>query len=136
MSEFSLHPQLAQDCLFVCDLKLSRVLLMNDCNFPWTILVPRIEGALDVYTLSEENQLTLTQESALLARTMMSLFRGEKMNVAALGNMVPQLHIHHIVRNQGDPAWPKPVWGCLQAVPYTAEEATAICESLATGLNL
>ncbi len=119
MSDFALHPQLAQDCLFVTDLELCQVLLMNDSNYPWCILVPRVNDIREVYELSADNQQILARESAQLARAMMELFAGHKMNVAALGNMVPQLHIHHIVRKRDDLAWPKPVWGIVPAVPYS-----------------
>lgn len=137
MSDFELHPQLALDCFLVTDLQLSRVLLMNDSNYPWCILVPRENDIREVYELSAESQEVLAGESAQLSRVMMDLFAGYKMNVAALGNMVPQLqlHVHHIVRRQNDPAWPKPVWGCVAAVPYYAEEARAICGQIAGALT-
>lgn len=131
MSEFSLHPQLAKDCFFVKDLSLSRLLLMNDKNYPWCILVP-MRGApdryiTDIYQLTESEQVQLINESSRLSRVMMGLFAGKKMNVAALGNVVPQLHIHHIVRKQGDPCWPKPVWGQVPTVFYRdAEEQQLI----------
>lgn len=135
MSEFSLHPQLEKDCFFVCDLELSRVLLMNDSNYPWCILVPRIDGVREVYELSEARQQMLTRESVLVARVLMELFDGVKMNVAALGNVVPQLHVHHVVRKINDPAWPKPVWGCVQSVPYDENSAKEICRTIAAALR-
>ena len=125
MSTFQLHPQLAADCFVVCDLTLCRLLMMNDKNYPWFILVPMREGKREIYELSEAEQAQLNQESTRLARTLMTLFKGAKMNVAALGNMVPQLHIHHIVRFEGDSCWPKPVWGQVPKVLYSAEEAQA-----------
>ena len=135
MSDFQLHPQLAQDCFLVTELGLSRVLLMNDSNYPWCILVPRVNNIREVYELSAQAQEILAKESVRLSKAMMGLFAGYKMNVAALGNMVPQLHIHHIVRKQDDPAWPQPVWGCVTAVPYTAEAAKTICEKIAEALS-
>ena len=135
MSAFKLHPQLAQDCFHVADLELCQVLLMNDSNYPWCILVPRVNDIREVYELSAKQQELLAKESVQLSRAMMDLFSGYKMNVAALGNMVPQLHIHHIVRNQHDPAWPKPVWGVVPAVPYGAEVAMGLCEQIVGAVN-
>ena len=106
---FTLHPQLEKDSLFITDLNLCRLLLMNDKHYPWCILVPRRENKQEVFELSEEDQTQLNKESTLLAKTLMTVFNGDKMNVAALGNIVPQLHIHHIVRYRADASWPAPV---------------------------
>ena len=125
MSTFQLHPQLAADCFVVCDLTLCRLLMMNDKNYPWFILVPMREGLREAYELSEVDQIQLNKESTQLACTLMMLFNGKKMNVAALGNVVPQLHIHHIVRFEGDASWPKPVWGQVPKVLYSEAEAQA-----------
>ncbi len=130
-----MHAQLAQDCYFVTDLELSRVLLMNDSNYPWCILVPRIDGVREVYELSIKNQALLASESVHVSRFMMEFFAGQKMNVASLGNMVPQLHIHHIVRKRNDAAWPKPVWGCASAAAYVDKEARIICGQIRGGLT-
>ncbi len=129
-----LHPQLETDCFTVCELELCRVLLMNDRHYPWCILVPKINDVREIFELSEQDQQLLARESAQLSRTMMSLFKGEKMNVAALGNMVPQLHVHHIVRKERDPAWPKPVWGCVPSEPYDDETAKVLCNNIGTAL--
>ena len=115
---FELHPQLAADTVLVGDLPLCRLLLMNDRQYPWTILVPRRAGLREIYELHESDQLRFWRESAQLSKTLMTAFSGDKLNVAALGNMVPQLHVHHIVRFKGDPAWPAPVWGKHPAQPY------------------
>lgn len=115
---FELHPQLAADTVLVGDLPLCRLLLMNDQQYPWTILVPRRAGLREIYELQESDQQRFWRESALLGRTLMTAFAGDKLNIGALGNMVPQLHIHHIVRFSGDPAWPAPVWGKHPAQPY------------------
>jgi diadenosine tetraphosphate (Ap4A) HIT family hydrolase len=123
MSDFHLHPQLARDCFVIKDLELCRLLLMNDKNYPWCILVPMRDGKKDLYELSDDEQQLFIKESSRLSAAMMYLFKGKKMNVAALGNMVPQLHIHHIVRREGDACWPKPVWGQVSAVFYSDEEA-------------
>jgi len=119
---FSLHPRLAADTFVVGDFALCRLLLMNDAQYPWFILVPRREGVREIYQLAEADQQQLLRESAALSRAAMDAFAGEKLNVAALGNVVPQLHLHHVVRYAGDPAWPKPVWGAQPARPYTDRE--------------
>lgn len=117
---FELHPQLEKDCIRVCELPMSLVLLMNDCQFPWLIQVPQIAGLTEIIQLDEEQQQTLWRESALLDRTLQALFQPDKLNLAALGNMVPQCHIHHIARFKHDLAWPGPVWGKVPSVPYEA----------------
>jgi diadenosine tetraphosphate (Ap4A) HIT family hydrolase len=119
---FTLHPRLAADTVALGDLALCRVLLMNDAQYPWFILVPRREGAREVYLLDEADQQQLWRESARLSRALVQAFGGDKLNVAALGNVVPQLHLHHIVRYATDPAWPAPVWGKHPARPYTDVE--------------
>jgi diadenosine tetraphosphate (Ap4A) HIT family hydrolase len=116
---FELHPRLAADTTALGDFPLCRLLLMNDANYPWFILVPRRPGAREIYLLEEADQRQIWRESALLSRAVMDAFRGDKLNVAALGNVVPQLHLHHVVRHATDPAWPGPVWGKLPAKPYS-----------------
>ena len=115
---FHLHPTLAKDCITLGRFTLCRVLLMNDANYPWFILVPEREGVTEIHQLTEEDQTRLIQESSHLARRLAQAYRADKMNVAALGNLVPQLHIHHIVRYRGDPAWPQPVWGKVPPTAY------------------
>jgi diadenosine tetraphosphate (Ap4A) HIT family hydrolase len=124
MSEigWSLHSQLAADTVPVCDLALSRLLTMNDANFPWLILVPRRVGVSEIIDLGDE-QAVLMNELALVSRALKDETRCDKLNVAAIGNMVPQLHIHVVARRKEDAAWPKPVWG---AVPRRAYEADAM----------
>jgi len=119
---FALHPRLAADTFAAGELPLSRVLLMNDALYPWFILVPRRENAREIYLLDEPDQQQLWRESALLSRALMQAFKGHKLNVAALGNVVPQLHLHHVVRYPGDPAWPGPVWGRHPPQPYAEAE--------------
>lgn len=119
---FALHPRLAADTFTLGDLPLCRLLLMNDAQYPWCILVPRRDNAREIYRLDEADQLQLLRESAQLSRALMAAFAGHKLNVAALGNVVPQLHLHHIARYPGDPAWPGPVWGRHPPRPYTPEE--------------
>lgn len=118
---FELHPQLAADTVTVGDLPLSRVLLMNDSRYPWIILVPRRAGLRELYELHEADLQRFWRESVLLSRTLMATHHGDKLNIAALGNMVPQLHVHHVVRYTTDAAWPAPVWGKHPALHYTAD---------------
>lgn len=129
---FTLHPQLAADCEILTDWPLSRVLLMRDANYPWLILVPRREGIREIFELAEDDQQTLARESARLGRLLAEAFAADKINVAALGNMVPQLHIHHIARFQTDPAWPKPVWGQVPARAYAPDALAALKTRLLT----
>lgn len=133
---FELHPQLAADCLILGDLPLCQVLLMKDANYPWLILVPRRAGVREIYALSDQDQQQLTRESAQVASTMATLFSADKMNVAALGNMVPQLHIHHIARHSTDPAWPRPVWGQLPSKAYDGETLEQTAAQLRKALAL
>jgi diadenosine tetraphosphate (Ap4A) HIT family hydrolase len=119
---WSLHPQLHADTVPVCDLALSRLLAMNDANFPWLILVPRRAGVSEIIDLGAE-QATLMDELALVSRALKDETRCDKLNVAAIGNVVPQLHIHIVARRTVDAAWPKPVWG---AVPRRVYEADAM----------
>lgn len=123
---FELHPQLAKDCLGLGRLPLCRVLLMNDANYPWFILVPEREGLRELHELAEADRRALWEESTLLSRALAKAFAPDKLNVAALGNVVPQLHVHHIVRYAHDPAWPAPVWGRLPAKPYFGAEAAKL----------
>ncbi len=123
---FELHEALARDCAFVGDFPLCRLLLMNDQQYPWLILVPRRPEKREICDLSDEDQLQYLAESNLCCAILRSEFGAEKLNVAALGNMVPQLHIHHIARFSNDAAWPKPVWGQRPAQPYSLEELQAL----------
>ncbi len=118
---YSLHPQLAADTELIGRLPLSDVLLMNNAELPWVILVPRIEGALEWHALREDHRAQLHHESILISKTLMERFNGDKLNVGAIGNMVPQLHVHHVVRYKTDSVWPKPVWGNIVDQPYSAE---------------
>ncbi|WP_310693349.1 HIT domain-containing protein [Thiohalophilus sp.] len=99
-------------------MRLCHVLLMLDANYPWFILVPDREDIEEIYQLSLEDQRQLMSESSRIGQAIMHGFNGDKLNVAALGNVVPQLHIHHIVRYHDDPAWPAPVWGKVATLPY------------------
>ncbi len=133
---FTLHPQLEKDCLILGDLPLCKVLLMNDALYPWCILVPRRKGIREIHELTQGDQRQLLAESGQLAHALTDLFRPDKLNIAALGNLVPQLHLHHIARFTTDPAWPRPVWGQQPARPYPAGEAAARRAALQTALGL
>lgn len=137
MSTFQLHAQLKQDCFIVGQFELCLVLLLNDSQFPWFILVPQRENIREIYELQSEDQQLLIQESSYFSQKLATIFEAEKLNVAAIGNIVPQLHVHHIVRYQTDKAWPAPVWGKFAATPYTTQQrdsriskVTAVCDLL------
>ncbi|MCF7501586.1 HIT domain-containing protein [Pseudoalteromonas sp. L1] len=123
---FSLAKELQRDCIELADWPLCKVLLMNDSQYPWFILVPREAGVKEIIDLSEQQQIMLLQESAKLSKLLQQVFSPDKLNVAALGNMVPQLHIHHIARFKSDAAWPAPVWGKLPAIPYSDKQISAL----------
>jgi len=125
---FQLHPQLAADTREVLRLKLCRVLLMNDRRFPWLILVPERADIREIHQLPAGDRAVLVEEIAQVAQAMERLYKADKMNVAALGNMVPQLHVHVIARFRTDPAWPTPIWGKGTAEPY---DATAMDAAIA-----
>lgn len=118
---FSLHPQLEQDSLLLGRMALCQVRLSLDANYPWCLLVPERASVTEIHHLNEADRHLLMDESCLLAEVMVSLFDPKKINVAALGNMVPQLHVHHIARFEQDGAWPGPVWGRLPSKAYEPE---------------
>jgi diadenosine tetraphosphate (Ap4A) HIT family hydrolase len=115
---WTLHPQLEGDAGAVGDLPLSRLLLANDANYPWLLLVPRRAGASEIIDLSESDQIQLAAEIAAVSRALKAVAPCDKLNVAALGNVVAQLHVHVIARRRSDPAWPKPVWGAVSPRDY------------------
>lgn len=122
--QWSLHPQLAKDTTNVGDLPLSRVLVINDANYPWLLLVPRRTGVSEMIDLDEVEQAQLWTEIARTGRALKAVTECDKLNIATLGNVVPQLHVHLIARRKGDAAWPKPVWGAVPPVnhdPYNLE---------------
>ncbi len=129
-----LHPQLKQDCFILGSFELSLLLLLNDSQYPWFILVPQRENIREIHQLSPEEQQQLIKESSLLAKTIETLFKADKINVAAIGNMVPQLHVHHIARFTTDIAWPKPVWGTFPAVPYNEEQVQSIRQDIVAAI--
>ncbi len=125
---FELHPQLKRDCLEIGRFELCRLLLMNESRYPWFILVPEREGISEIYQLDEVDQIRLLRESSALARGLAETFEADKMNLAAIGNLVPQLHVHHVVRYRGDPAWPAAVWGKFGPAPYQEAGLTAVID--------
>lgn len=131
---FNLHPQLAKDTFLVGEFPLSTCRLMNDCQFPWLILIPRVPVIKELYELSASDQAQFLRESSWLSSQLAKTFQADKMNIAALGNQVPQLHFHHIVRYQNDIAWPNPVWG-NPAIHYTPEVLSHMQQTLMMALR-
>jgi diadenosine tetraphosphate (Ap4A) HIT family hydrolase len=132
--DFALHPRLAADTTFVADWSLSRVLLMNDKRFPWILLVPRRDGASEIFDLQESDRGVLTEEIARVSERLKAwaIRHGgcDKINIGSLGNVVPQLHIHVVARYKADLAWPGPVWGAGQPVPYDEPELSHVVTDL------
>ena len=120
---FILDNRLKADTLFVGDLPLSRVLLMNNAYFPWVILVPRIEGISELFQMTEEDLLNFHNESNYFLEAMSNAYNADKMNIASLGNIVSQLHTHVIVRYKNDEAWPSPVWSFQKTQKYQSDAA-------------
>ncbi|MDO6567426.1 HIT domain-containing protein [Alteromonas sp. 1_MG-2023] len=131
---FKLDARLEADTLLIHDLPLCRVLLMNDSQFPWLILVPRVEGVTEIIELSDEQQQQFLAESAQVSRLLQAQFTPDKLNVAALGNVVSQLHIHHVARYKSDIAWPKPIWGAQPVVAYSQDTAAELVTALKKAL--
>ena len=121
-----IHSRLAADCILLGRFPLCHLLLIDDSNYPWFILVPDRDGIREIYQLEEDDRSRLLRESCALGEFLMRSFAGDKLNLAALGNQVPQLHLHHIVRYESDPAWPAPVWGRYPPVAYSANAVTDI----------
>jgi diadenosine tetraphosphate (Ap4A) HIT family hydrolase len=128
-----IHQRLQQDCLVVGRFPLCHLLLVRDANYPWFILVPDREQITEIYQLEAADQLQLTQESAMLATVLAEQFQADKLNIAAIGNLVPQLHVHHVVRYRTDAAWPAPVWGAVPAIPYTDAALAGVISKLRNG---
>lgn len=131
---FPLDPRLAADTHAIGELALSRLVLMDDARFPWLILVPRIAGARELIDLDETDQRSLLAELAAVGRALEALLKPDKLNIAALGNVVPQLHVHLIARYTDDVAWPQPVWGFGERVRYTADVREARIAQLRSAL--
>lgn len=132
---FLLHKTLSDDCFVLGDFELSQLLLMNDCHYPWFILVPRRHSAREIFELSKPDQTQLAKESAFLGKNLNSLFQADKLNIAALGNIVEQLHIHHIVRYKNDDLWPKPIWGLNKGQKYDKNELFEVIDKLKPSIH-
>ena len=130
MTLFVLDSRLEADTFKIGESTLNLLLLMNDSRYPWCILVPKQASLREIYELSTNDQSILLTESSLLAKTLLTTFTQEKMNIGALGNVVSQLHIHHVARHQNDPAWPGPVWGHSQAEPYSSDKQKETTQAL------
>ncbi len=127
---FKLDDRLGQDTFRIADLELSTLLLMNDSTVPWLILVPKRPGITEIHQIAHQDRLLLIEETALVSKMLEDEFRPDKINVAALGNIVSQLHIHVIARYRGDRAWPGPVWGARGAAAYSEEAARDVVERI------
>lgn len=125
---FVLHPTLRNDTIIVGYFPLSVLLLMNDANYPWFILVPQREDITEIHHLNREDRVQLMDESHRLSVAMAACFTPDKLNIAALGNVVPQLHIHHVARFSGDACWPKPIWGQVPPTPYSDDAYEALMQ--------
>ena len=135
MLPFALDNRLSEDTIYVRELPLCRFLLMNDKRYPWLILVPRYNGLSEIHDLPDKDQSTLISEVTAATRALENLFQPKKINVAALGNMVSQLHIHIIARFEEDEAWPRPVWGIGKSESYSRNEAKRLVNQLNSTLS-
>jgi diadenosine tetraphosphate (Ap4A) HIT family hydrolase len=131
-----LHPQLASDSSLVGDLPLSQVRLMSDARYPWLLLVPRRAGASEIIDLDNAEQAQLMTEIADASRALKSVTACDKLNIAAIGNMVPQLHVHIVARRRDDAAWPRPVWGTLPPRAYEAAALAALIDAIRGKLQI
>jgi len=130
MPPWELHPQLARDTVNIGDLPLSRVLVIDDANYPWLLLVPRRARVSEITDLDEVEQAQLWTEIARAGRALKEVTACDKLNIAALGNVVAQLHVHVIARRNGDAAWPKPVWGAVPPLAYDRTELEGFIRTL------
>ena len=133
---FSLHAKLAADTISIGDLQSSRLLLMNDARYAWLILVPRCDQVMDLDQLTDDDRTAVWKDIMQVSAALRALTNPFKLNIAALGNQVPQLHIHIVARNQGDAAWPGPVWGVGDAEPYDPNIATTFVDDCRQALGL
>jgi diadenosine tetraphosphate (Ap4A) HIT family hydrolase len=134
IEQFALHERLRADTAEVAAWDLSLLLLMNEARWPWLILVPRRPAVREIEDLSASDRGRLIEEAAAASRLLQALHAPHKVNIAALGNMVPQFHLHVVARTEGDPAWPKPVWGQFPPAPYEAAALEARLSALRQAL--
>jgi diadenosine tetraphosphate (Ap4A) HIT family hydrolase len=127
---WSLHPQLEKDTINVGDLPLCRVVVIKDANYPWLLLVPRRPNVTEIIDLDEVAQAQLMTEIGRVARALKDVTKCDKLNIAALGNVVPQLHVHIVARRSSDAAWPRPVWGVAPPLDHDPEEVTVFINAL------
>ncbi|WP_386079993.1 HIT domain-containing protein [Vreelandella sp. F11] len=130
MINFELDERLAADTFPIADLPLSRALLMNDARYPWVILVPRHASISEVFELSADDQQQLWRETTQLGDAMKTALGGDKVNIASLGNVVSQLHVHVVLRRHGDATWPAPVWGNGSPTPYDLDSQAQLRDQL------
>jgi len=135
LTHAALHPQLEADTVFVTDLPLSTVLLARDANYPWLILVPRPAGMVELIDLAPQDANQMMVEITICSHAMQTVSACHKLNVAALGNQVPQLHVHVIGRFKDDPAWPGPIWGVVPAIAYAPGELESRADQFRTAIN-
>ena len=133
---FTLHPQLAQDTVAIGDLPLSRLLVHKDANYPWLLLVPRGTDLVEITDLDAAERTQLMTEIGTVSQALKGVTRCDKLNVAALGNMVPQLHVHVIARRRTDAAWPRPVWGAVPAISYRDDDLQILIRAIRRQLGL
>lgn len=133
---FELDERLANDTAFVGDMPLSRVLLMNDARFPWAVLVPRRTGLVEFHDLSADDRRDMMEEAGAVSAALQKLTGASKMNVAMLGNVVRQLHVHVVARFEHDDAWPRPIWAIGTALAYSEGEAEACAAALKDALGI
>ncbi len=130
MPDFSLDKRIAASTVYALDLTVSRVLVMDDARYPWLILVPRRAHLTELFELSPTDRILLTEEVAIAAERLKDLTGCHKINIGSLGNIVPQLHFHIVARNIADPAWPGPVWGAGEAIPYEPKALEAFVHAV------
>lgn len=136
MADFQLNENIAADTLPVADLRLCTVRLMRDANYPgWLLLVPRIAYTIEIVDLTAEHRRDLMDEITAAGIALRACCRCDKLNVATLGNVVSQIHVHVVARTHDDPAWPKPVWGTVPAKPFAPGAAEALAEQVAARLT-
>ncbi|SDO51157.1 Diadenosine tetraphosphate (Ap4A) hydrolase [Halomonas shengliensis] len=139
MDHFEPDARLVEDSYPVTELPLCQLRLMNDTRFPWLVLIPRRRGVSEVFELDEADQQQLWREAGRLGRAFKTLMEADKLNVASLGNLVPQLHLHLVLRREGDAAWPGPVWGQGEAEHYDLDALAAMRDrvlAMVEGLDL
>jgi diadenosine tetraphosphate (Ap4A) HIT family hydrolase len=132
---WSLHPQLENDTAPVGDLALCRVLAIDEADYPWLVLVPRRAGAVEIADLGDADAARLMEEIRLASRVLKDITHCDKLNIAAIGNIVPKLHIHMVARRKNDPLWPKPVWGLAQPRPGDAAAFARFVAAIQGGLG-